>query len=490
MSTDTLLAGVAKSDITTEAPDARVHDPMYAKALVLDDGATKLAIISMDAVAIGGICDVSNDFLPKLRARIESELSIPAKHVLVHATHTHPPVRHLCDDAAQLERTFNAVGQALNNLTPVTVGAGKGHEDRIIINRTMRLNDGQHWTIRLSNPCPRDEEIQSLGPIDPEIGILRFDRIDGSPLAVLYNYACHPLVGVPGGKVTANYPGFASKTIEQNLGHDAMALFIQGAAGDITERVYKDVDHPRDSQPIGVTLGLSTLDALHDIKTQHATLAVASGTVKLPRRNDSDAFIAELEKERTELNAALRFTPLNFKKFLPLYLKYALNPQTPGDYRYAYLHAEQTGSTDLAEMDRENRMNIDKYLANIDAMEKLARLEDKIETLKRHKAINKESGEKTITAEIQAIRIGDCVILAAPMELLVEVGLRMKRNSPYPHTLIAAFSNGYMHYAPPADYYLKGGYEATECLLAPEWEAIFDAKLVEVLGQIPLATTL
>ena len=68
-----LRAGVAKSDITTDAKDVAVNDPLYAKALVLDDGTTKLVIISMDAVAIGGICDVQDDFLPKLRSQIEKE---------------------------------------------------------------------------------------------------------------------------------------------------------------------------------------------------------------------------------------------------------------------------------------------------------------------------------------------------------------------------------------------------------------------------------
>ena len=61
-----MQAGVAKSEITTERPDARVRDPLYARALVLDDGATKLAIVTLDAVAIGGICDVRDDFLPAL----------------------------------------------------------------------------------------------------------------------------------------------------------------------------------------------------------------------------------------------------------------------------------------------------------------------------------------------------------------------------------------------------------------------------------------
>ncbi len=65
-------------------------------------------------------------------------------------------------------------------------GTGRGHEDRIIINRTLRVKNGLAWTVRHSNPCPPDEDVESLGPIDPEIGLLRVDRLDGGPLAVVY----------------------------------------------------------------------------------------------------------------------------------------------------------------------------------------------------------------------------------------------------------------------------------------------------------------
>ena len=147
-------AGVAKSDITTDAKRMPINDPLYAKALVLDDGKTRLAIITMDTTAIGGrrvsqgmLPDVSEDFLPKLRGRIEQELNIPGCNVLVNASHTHPISPILCDDDEQVIRTFDAVRQAVKNMTPVKVGTGAGHEDRIQINRTLRLKNGQHWKI-------------------------------------------------------------------------------------------------------------------------------------------------------------------------------------------------------------------------------------------------------------------------------------------------------------------------------------------------------
>ncbi|MBU0608392.1 MAG: hypothetical protein KKI08_10940, partial [Armatimonadetes bacterium] len=108
-SANTLVAGHAKADITTADPARVVHDPLLAKALVLSDGATTLAIVAMDVVAIGLIADVEDDFLPRVRARIEAELGIPASHVLVNASHTHPPGKVLCEPEELIERVFDAV---------------------------------------------------------------------------------------------------------------------------------------------------------------------------------------------------------------------------------------------------------------------------------------------------------------------------------------------------------------------------------------------
>ena len=135
-------------------------------------------------------------------------------------------------------------------------------------------------------------------------------------------------------------------------------------------------------------------------------------------------------------------------------------------------------------MDAENRRNIEKYLQNILAMEKLTRIQDDIATLKLHQAINDQAGESTIQAEIMGIKIGDCVLITAPVEALTEIGLNVKKASPYKHTFMAAFSNGYMHYGPPSSYYDKGGYEVTECFLAPEWQNIYEKTADKIIRHL------
>jgi hypothetical protein len=477
-----LRAGVAKSEITTEEKGVVINDPLYAKVLVLDDGTKQIAIIALDALAIGGIGDIGDDFLPKLRARIENELKIPSDHILVNASHTHPPGHILCDAETLINRTFDAVSRAFKKRMPVKVGMGSGREDRISMNRNLILKNGKHWTIRHANPDLPDDEIAGIEAIDPEIGVLRFDRLDGKPLAVVYNFACHLLWGDPQGKVTANIPGYASRMIEGSCG--GMALFLQGAAGDVVDVNFKRFDLPRNIEPLGAMLGQSVLQVWRKIETACATLSVASQLVELPRRTDIPQRIAALTQEQDELLESLRTTKLNFKAFLPLYLKHKLNPAFPGDNIYGYWQYAETSNRQVSSMDAFIRASVDKYLANIYAMEKLVRIREDIATLKIHQAFNEASGEATITAEVMGLKIGDCVLVTAPLEALTEIGLKVKARSPYPHTFMAAFTNGYLQYGPPAAHYEKGGYEVTECFLAPEWQAIYEATAGEVISRL------
>ncbi len=478
-----LLAGVGRNEIGTLRP-GKLHDPLYARALVLSYGPTRVAVIAMDAVAIGGICDLSDDFLPRLRERLQAQLGIPARHILVNASHTHTAGPMLRAEADVLEQTFQAVAQAASQLTPVIFGAGSGSEERIVTNRTLRLKNGRAWTIRHTNPSPPDDDVAGLGPVDPEIGVFRFDRLDGRPLAVLFNYACHPLIGVPDGRVTAGFPGFACRTIEDILGQGVQAMFLQGAGGDIIEMLNKDFTGPRSSEPVGVALALSTIRAWRQITPGQADVDVAAATVRFPRRQDIPERVAELRREQQELLDSLRYTSLNLKSFIPAYLASRLDPEHPSADAYRYLREKDLHLNGLTELDRLNRKNLDKYIANVRAMEKLARIQDRIATYFRHLDINDQSGETSIEAEVLGLRIGDAALISCPAEALTEIGLSVKKQSPLAKTYMAAYSNGYMHYGAPAKDYPAGGYEVTECFLAPEWERIYLDTAQKVLAAL------
>ncbi|MCK5845444.1 MAG: hypothetical protein KAG97_12095, partial [Victivallales bacterium] len=344
-----MRAGVARRDITTDEPDVPVLDRLYTKALVLDDGSVKIAVVTMDVTSIGGreisdgmLPDVGEDFLPKLRERIERELGIPGSNVLVNASHTHPPGRMLCDDEEQVERVFAAVAEAAGESTDVKVGSGSGSAPGLTINRTLKLRNGNSWTLRHTNPSPPDDEVAALGPVDDEVCVIRIDRLDGTPLAVVYNFACHPLFGDAKGSITANYPGIASKVVEERM-KGATALFLQGAAGDVMDVNFKTFFVPRDVRPMGIELGLRVLDVADSIETGSADIEVADEMVEFARCSDCVDKINDLLQEQSDILAEFAGLTLNFKMFLPLYIRYKMDPKHPLDHSSRYMLEKELG---------------------------------------------------------------------------------------------------------------------------------------------------
>ena len=475
-----VLAGVAKVDITN-VDAGPVNDPLYVKALVVKSGATTMAIITVDAVAIGEIGYIKNDYLGKVRTRIEKELQIKPGNVLVNASHCHGIV---CTDVD--ERTFQAVKAASQKMVPVHIGAGTGHEDRIMENRRLKLKSGKEVDVRHAYSMPADDEVAEVGPIDPEIGILRLDRTDGRTLAVVYNFACHPIQGVPSGGNTADVTGFASKVIEDNLSEGAVALFLQGCGGDINPVYYKDVDHPRSAEPLGNMLGLSTLRALRKVQSKpDERLTVITETLELPRA-DTAARIASLEAERDRLLQSLKGTSLNLKTFLPLVVKYSVSGEFPSYYSHKYLHDKKLGRDDQSRLDADNRRNMQQYINNIHTMEQLTRVQTNLALLRKHQVENVAAGKRTLDVELLGIRIGDAALVTFPGELTVRIGLNIKQKSPHDLTFVAGYTNGYIYYAPTAEQLLNvgGAQEDSDCILAPEWQAIFEAKAADILKKL------
>ncbi len=475
-----LRAGAAKVDITN-LDAGPVNDPLYVKALVLAEGDTTIALVTVDAVAIAEIGSIRNEYLDKVRSRIEQELHIPPTNVLVNASHCHGIV---CADVE--ERTVQAVRAAVRELVPVTVGAGTGHEDRVSENRRLKLKSGKELDVRHAYSIPADDEVAEVGPIDPEIGVLRVDREDGRPLAVVYNFACHPIQGVPGRGNTADVTGFASRVIEENTGEGVVALFVQGCAGDLNPVNYKDVDYPRSAEPLGNLLGLSTLKAWRQVRTGNNTrLQVLNESLALPRADVADR-IAALEAEQLRLAQSLTGTSLNLKTFLPLVVKYSLSSEYPSNYAYEYLHEKATGRDGLVKLDELNRANIERYIRNIQTMEQLTRVNTNLALLRMHQAANVAAGSRTVDVELVGLRIGEFVLLTFPGELTVRIGLHIKQASPHELTFVAGYTNGYIYYAPTAEQLLNvgGAQEDSDCILAPEWQAIFEAKAVEMLRRL------
>ncbi|MEM7014655.1 MAG: hypothetical protein AAF585_24605, partial [Verrucomicrobiota bacterium] len=236
---------------------------------------------------------------------------------------------------------------------------------------------------------------------------------------------------------------------------------------------------------LGNLLGLSALKAARKIETRaDHPLNVMHHTLQLPRADLSDR-IAEMEKEVDDLLAALKGTSLNFKTFIPLYVKYGVNGDSPSYYSHRYLQDEKLGKEDWNKMDEENRRNMEAYVRNIKTMEELTRKQVNLALLERHHKRNVEAGP-TVDVEVAGLRVGDFRMVTFPGEVTVQIGLNIKEKSKHEDSYVAGYTNGYIYYSPTAEQLKNrgGAQEDSDCLLAPAWQAKFETLAQQILSEL------
>lgn len=231
-----LLAGLARVEITPTTfgpmygytnrkcgPGTGVHDPLYAKVLVLRAGDAKMAIVTMDLGSIQSSV---------LFERVAGELQIPV--LLLSTSHTHSGPAFLPSSLgtrepspylAELEeKIFGAVKQAAGAMFPAKLGVGRG-SIRLGYNRLLMRDDGR------ARALFDNLERVPYGPVDPEFMLLRVTDMEDRTRALLVHYAAHAVVlGPTNCLYSADYPGVVQARIEAAM-PGAQAMFAQGAAG-------------------------------------------------------------------------------------------------------------------------------------------------------------------------------------------------------------------------------------------------------------------
>jgi hypothetical protein len=126
------------------------------------------------------------------------------------------------------------------------------------------------------------------------------------------------------------------------------------------------------------------------------------------------------------------------------------------------------------------------YLRNIYRMEELTRVNANLRLLNMHQQQNVDAGKRTVDVEVMALRLGNLVMITFPGELTVPIGLGIKERSPHPNTYVAGYTNGYIYYCPTADQLknVGGAQEDSDCILDPQWQEIFEAKVTELLKRL------
>jgi hypothetical protein len=387
------------------------HDPCKARAAVFGDGNSRVALVGVD------VGSVSRGLVLQCREEISKRCGIPGAAVLIGASHSHSggPVGGVqpreYDRAPELVRKLAYENTTLDN--PVYVdrvrrgiieavvaadagrgdllcGVGLGHEGDVAFNRRFRMKNGQTWT----HPGQGNPEIlRPAGPIDPAVAVIgSWDR-SGRLIGCVINYCCHATTS-PGG-ISANWIYYLEQAVRGAFGHQAVVVFLQGTAGDVTQvdnmSPHRAPTGDAQARLVGGCVGAEAVKVLLSMpRGVLMPVAAVNRTVMMKRRAPSAAKVARaMEIVRQD-------------------------PKQAGVT--AWIFAKETVLLDA-----------------------------------------KLKWEPEAEVELQAVQVGPVVALANPAELFVEYGLEMRKRSRFPLTMPVAYANGDVGYVPTEEALGPGG---------------------------------
>lgn len=420
-----LKAGASRVEITPEKPcflggyymlterSKGVHDPLHTRALVMDNGKTRMALITFDVVIMGGV------MAQELKELVNRETGIPIENINVQATHTHSgpegyyeefgkyPKEYDPDMKKMMQaRALQAVKESIERMRPATFGFVQ-------------------FTLENQNGNRHDPD----GPVDRTAIVAVLKDAAGKPFAGFLNFAAHPTV-VPAGSylISAEWPGMFASLMEQRLGGDTAFLYLQGASGNL------GTGAPGTRVVEGQTIELDDWQKA-EYKAELLADAVFS---KLPQIQTSLDIVLGGARKDFEFRVRSRKYFRNFEQSLPE-LKKAIedDPNVSPE-----LKERQVGWIN-------DRYGTEKFMSMI------------IPTMKRVK-------EGKTRTTVQALRIGDLALLAFPGEAITELSIKLRGDLAPRTVAVLGYSNDHLGYITTREIFNQGGYEAGMGLCFPD----------------------
>jgi hypothetical protein len=387
-----------------------VHDNLYSKALVLEQAGTKVALVVCDLISL------PRRTVLEARRLIEKETGIPGSHVMLSATHTHTgPVVARESSRDQLDGGSGDLGRRYTEMLPELIARSVAEADKRLapsraaaaLAKENSLSFNRRFFMRDQtvswNPRKLHPDIiKPAGPIDPEVGILSFQTPSSKPIASYVNFAMHPDT-VGGEAISADYPGVLSRLLADYQGSGLVTLFANGCCGNLNHR------------------NIQWIDAQ---KGPHEAQRI--GTVLAGDVCRSFPLLKALKGEGLKVKCEIVRLPL-----API------------------------GAEDAAR-----------------AKEVVKRARDPktpfLETVKAYQVLDVAAREgKPWEVEVQVVTLGDEVAwVSLPGEIFVELGLAIKKASPFRYTMIAELANGSIGYIPDKPAYAQGNYEVVSARCA------------------------
>lgn len=389
-----------------------VHDELWAKALVLEEGPSRAALVACDIISL------PRPIVEEARRLIARGSGIPAEAVMIGATHTHTgPVVLTAGSRYNLEGEMLRIAQEYTadlprkiaesvrlagaGLRDAQAAAGRGREETLAFNRRFHMKDGSvGWNPGKLNPAI----VRPAGPVDPDVPVVLFETADAAPLAVCVNYAMHQDT-TGGTEYSADYAGTLSRLIRDVRGGDLVTLFTIGCAGNVNHFDVGWADpqrSPGEAARIGTILAAEVLRVLNRLEPVPVAPLRARSVV------------------------------------VPL----ALPCVSAEDVAWSSKVTPTFGRPDAAPfMDLVRAFKISEVAAR---------------------------AGKPLDAEVQVVVLGsDVAWVGLPGEVFSELGLAIKTASPFRYTVVAELSNDSLGYIPDLKAYDQGNYEVESSRCGP-----------------------
>jgi len=218
---DKLMAGTAKINITPPSPKYPVHDSLYARSLILEAGNTRIAFIGLD---LGGYTHIPLAEQMKKQFGLQ-EIYFCPQHT--HSSETAPK--------EWLEKQLHTVMEAASkNMFEARISGGYRTFPQLSFQRLLIREDGRARESWLGDDHYRAVNPERIphGPVDPSVGVIKLEDMNGNPRVIVMNYACHPDVAWNNFEISADYVGYATKYTEEAFNNQVNCLFVQGGGGN------------------------------------------------------------------------------------------------------------------------------------------------------------------------------------------------------------------------------------------------------------------
>ena len=295
--TSNLTAGFSDVEITPTTFPIRTYrgsadgilDPLYAHAVVFQNGDAVLAMVSLDVVI------VEASVVASVRELVAEQRRIPEANILVCTTHNHacPAVierpKFPKEDvyiAFMAERAAEAIVRAFDRRTEAEISVRSGFEHRVSFNRRFITRDG--CVVTQPRGADLDRVLCNENVIDPEVGVLRVSTPGGEVLGIIVNFGCHAVHS--SGSISAGYPGVLCDRLKEGLGPDCGTVFLNGPCANVYHGDFLNPHLSNTKERTGGLLADTVEELLADMPAPSDDRAqVTSKRIHIPYRDFEEA---------------------------------------------------------------------------------------------------------------------------------------------------------------------------------------------------------